>query len=82
MGMTINKHKENLLYIMESMPDDACGDWRDSLAYAINTMQKYQKIKQLLNVVSRVDGTDYYTYDYEARIKDIMEVVEDGNDNN
>ena len=33
--------------MMDSMPDDACGDWRDSLAYAIDTMYKYQQIEQI-----------------------------------
>ena len=47
MGMTIEEHKEHLLDIMDSMPDDGCGDWRDSLAYAIDTMYKYQKIEQI-----------------------------------
>lgn len=47
MGMTIEEHKEHLLDIMDSMPDDACGDWRDSLAYAIEIMLKYQKIEQI-----------------------------------
>ena len=53
MEMTIDKHKEHLLDIMDSMPDDACGDWRDSLAYAIDTMRKYQMMQA----------------DYEARLK-------------
>lgn len=44
--MTIDEHKEHLLDIMDSMSDDACGDWRDSLAYAIETMNKYQKIEK------------------------------------
>ena len=45
--MTIDEHKEHLLDIMDSMPDDTCGDWRDSLAYAIDTMRKYQKIEKI-----------------------------------
>ncbi len=43
--MTVDEHKEHLLDIMDSMPDDACGDWRDSLAYAIETMHKYQQLQ-------------------------------------
>ena len=38
--MTIKNHIQNLSYIMDSMPDDACGDWRDSLAYAIENLQQ------------------------------------------
>lgn len=38
--MTREEHKENLLAIMDSMPDDACGDWRDSLAYAIKALEQ------------------------------------------
>lgn len=33
------KHIKNLSCIMDSMPDDACGDWRDSLAYAISSLK-------------------------------------------
>lgn len=43
--MTINEHQEHLLDIMDSMPDDACGDWRDSLVYAIDVIHKYQKLQ-------------------------------------
>lgn len=42
------KHIKNLSYIMDSMPDDACGEWRDSLAYAIDIVRKYQKIEQII----------------------------------
>lgn len=47
--MMINEHKEHLLDMMDSMPDDTCGDWRDSLAYAIDIMHKYQKIEDIVN---------------------------------
>ena len=30
---------DNLIYMMDSMPDDACADWRDSLAYAIESLK-------------------------------------------
>lgn len=46
--MTIEKHIEHLLDIMDSMPDDTCGDWRDSLAFSVDTMRKYQKIEQIM----------------------------------
>lgn len=62
MGMTIDEHKEHLLDIMDSMPDDACGDWRDSLAYAIDTMRKYQQLQA----------------DYENRLKaDMVAMLEE-----
>ena len=79
MGMTIDEHKEHLLDIMDSMPDDACSDWRDSLAYAIETMRKYQKITKILNSASYTEnGTVYsYTYDEDTRVRHIREVIND-----
>lgn len=60
--MSIEEHQEHLLDIMDSMPDDACGDWRDSLAYAIETMRKYQQLQA----------------DYENRLKaDMVAMLED-----
>ena len=38
---------KNLSYIMDSMPDDACAEWRDSLAYAINSL-KTDEMYQLM----------------------------------
>ena len=38
--MTKKDHLENLSDIMDSMPDDTCGDWRDSIAYAIENLSK------------------------------------------
>ena len=75
MGMTIDEHKEHLLDIMDSMPDDVGGDWRDSLAYAVETMRKYQKIEQIVKVWHQ----DIYAKDFEC-MAEIAEVVEDGND--
>ena len=45
--MTREEHKEHLLAIMDSMPDDACSDWRDSLSYAIKALEQMDKIKAL-----------------------------------
>jgi len=45
--VTREEHKEHLLAIMDSMPDDACGDWRDSLSYAIKALEQMDKIKAL-----------------------------------
>ena len=38
--MTREEHIENLFSIMDSMPDDTCGDWRDSIAFAISALQQ------------------------------------------
>lgn len=73
MGMTIDEHKEHLLDIMDSMPDDACGDWRDSLAYAIETMYKYQKIEEIADSLKKLSFDEMS--DVERRV---LEVVEDG----
>jgi hypothetical protein len=73
MGMTIEEHKEHLLDIMDSMPDDACGDWRDSLAYAIDITRKYQKIEEIADSLKNLSFDEMS--DIERRI---LEVVEDG----
>lgn len=72
MGMSIEEHKEHLLDIMDSMPDDACGDWRDSLAYAIDTMCKYQKIQEIVK-----GWNDMNSFDSMVQIS---EEVDNGND--
>lgn len=71
--MTIDEHKEHLLDIMDSMPDDTCGDWRDSLAYAIDTMRKYQKIQEIVNPLKKLSFDEMS--DIERRI---LEVIKDG----
>lgn len=73
MGMTIEEHTEHLLDIMDSMPDDACGDWRDSIAYAINIMHKYQKIEEIVR-----SKTTRLSYD--IGFSQIKKVVKDGKD--
>ncbi|MDT3387704.1 MAG: hypothetical protein LIR46_08100 [Bacteroidota bacterium] len=75
MKMTIDEHKEHLLDIMDSMPDDACGDWRDSLAYAIDTMRKYQKIKAYMKKLEK--NGQYGTL---RKLKIALGEVEDEND--
>lgn len=84
MGTKIDEYKKHLLDIMDSMPDDTCGDWRDSLAYAIETMRKYQMIKQLVNQTEYA-GENSYTGETEWILTDsvyqkIWEILEDGND--
>ena len=39
MELTRKQIIDNLSYIADSMPDDACGEWRDSLAYAISSLK-------------------------------------------
>lgn len=78
MGMLIDEHKEHLIAIMDSMPDDTCGDWRDSLAFAVDTMRKYQKIEEIVtkwqNEPKMKFDTSYYN------MTKITEVIENGND--
>ena len=77
MGMKIDEYKKHLLDIMDSMPDDACGDWRDSLAYAIETMRKYQKIQE---IVKSWEGDTWTDGISEDCMEKISEVMEGGND--
>lgn len=77
MGTKIDEYKKHLLDIMDSMPDDACGDWRDSLAYAIETMRKYQKIQE---IVKSWEGDTWTDGISEDCMEKISEVMEGGND--
>ena len=76
MGMTIDEHKEHLLDIMDSMPDDTCGDWRDSLAYAIDTMRKYQKIQEIVNPLKKLSFDEMS--DIERRMLEVIEDEKEG----
>ena len=71
------KHIKNLSYIMDSMPDDACSDWRDSLAFAVDTLRKYQQIEQILDDWKSDGGAFEMSESYW--LNQIREVVEDGN---
>ena len=77
MEMTIDEAHEILSNGLVNAPSEH--EWCVAFQLAIDTLEKYQKIERLLNVVSKIDGKDYYAYDYEARIKDIRKVIEDGN---
>lgn len=59
------KHIKNLSCIMDSMPDDACGDWRDSLAYAISSL-KTDEAYQIM-----YEGGEIFTKD------DMVDMLED-----
>lgn len=57
----------------------------DCVCEALDIIDKYQKIQEILNSASYVEnGTVYsYTYDEDTRVKHIREVLEEGeNDNN
>lgn len=73
MGTKIDEYKKHLLDIMDSMPDDACGDWRDSLAYAIETMRKYQKIQEIVKSWEGDTWTDGISEDCMEKISEVME---------
>lgn len=70
MGTKIDEYKKHLLDIMDSMPDDACGDWRDSLAYAIETMRKYQKIQEIVKSWEGDTWTDGISEDCMEKISE------------
>lgn len=62
--MTKEEHKYNLISILDSMPDDACGDWRDSLAYAVEILEKQTTCKDEIKAeISELDVVDLTFYD-------------------
>lgn len=75
--MTKEEHKEHLLDIMDSMPDDACGDWRDSLAYAIDTIDVAIKIRAIVIEWQGDIWTDNSSYECMCKIADIVTESED-----
>lgn len=75
MELTRKQVLDNLSSIMDSMPDDACGEWRDSLAYAIADVK----------LVSRLSNYDLIKpIDYEgiyiklSDLQDYIHEVENG----
>ena len=79
MGMSIDEHIgviEDLKSTMSvCMPEPEKTEICTSLSEAIETMRKYQKIKQIIEVWHQ----DIYAKDFEC-IAEVAEVVEDGND--
>lgn len=57
MELTRKQIIDNLSYIADSMPDDACAEWRDSLAYAISSL-KTDEAYQLM-----YEGGEVFTKD-------------------
>lgn len=73
MGMSIEKAKEWLVSRKEHYEmDDNCQELAKALDIAIDTMRKYQKIRQILKDIP---------YGGDATVRRIQEVIEDGNDN-
>ena len=58
MELTRKQIIDNLSYIADSMPDDACAEWRDSLAYAISSLktdEAYQVMYEGGEIFIKVD---------------------------
>ena len=73
MGMTTEEAKEHLSqYIGDNRVDY---DDLDAIEVAVDLIQKYQKIEQIVKVWHQ----DIYAKDFEC-MAEIAEVVEDGND--
>lgn len=79
--MTFAEHESNLLNILDSMPDDACGDWRESIAYAVDIFRKYREVTKILTDDSYYEdyGTKAETFMVSA-IVDVIGEVDNGND--
>ena len=83
--MTVEEHKEHLLAMMDSMPDDACGDWRDSLAYAIQALEQepiLDKIRTEIKALSPeptaydvVDGNPIKDAVWET-LADVLKIID------
>lgn len=72
MGMTIDNHIE----VLKSYHNGFTGyvdNLQDSIDVAIETMRKYEKIKQIINEYKQDGWTRVF-------IDDLEEVMEDGND--
>ena len=79
MGMSIEESLEWLISRKEHYEmDDDCQELAQSLGCAIDTMNKYQKIEQILSDWINDDSVGMSDY-WMGRIK---EVVEDGSENN
>lgn len=70
MGMSIDKSIE-ILYERDKCMEYVTDNDSEAFETAIDTMRKYQKIKQILKDIP---------YGGDATVRRIQEVVEDGND--
>lgn len=68
MGMTIDKAMEIINHYLDYPQEEV----RKALLLAIDTMRKYQKIRQILKDIP---------YGGDATVRRIQEVIEDGNNN-
>ena len=69
--MTREEHIENLFSIMDSMPDDTCGDWRDSIAFAISALQQ----EPCEDAISRQAAIDACLNGWNKDYKEIVEEI-------
>lgn len=73
MELTRKQIISNLSSIMDSMPDDACGDWRDSLAFAIKSI-KVDEVYQIMYEGGSIFTSDEVIDMLEKMKKEIEEL--------
>ena len=76
MGVTIDNAMQRLQAERNDYRHDTVSNWALSLDMAMNTMRKYQKIREIINNAKDSDGVVKYNWLYEQ----IVKMVEDGND--
>lgn len=75
MELTRKQVIDNLSYIADSMPDDVCAEWRDSLAYAISSLktdEAYQLMYEGEGIYTKSDMVDMLT-----ELKKEIEIMSD-----